>query len=442
MEVNMKLFKKFKKGFTIVELVVVIAVIAILAATSIGVYFGMVDSANRSADQTAVVQMNKVLVLENTLGNVDSILDVHEVFERNGLTAKNYTALKTGYKFYYDEEENKILYVNPNGVVEFPEEEVGKDHSTHNWYSLNLSIDKEKAPKNNEGSYVISKPQQLAYVFDELNTSAASIQTKIVLENDIDMRGASVVVDTLKAGSSFTLESSNGTVKTIKNLVSNKSHLKSLSGFGVTTSYYTATLFGTVAGDVTINNIKFENAHVKDEEGSTVSILFGLVSKGNVALNNVEFLDCSVTGGRNVGLVAGNNQQSLNSSLKLTGIKATNSTVNVKHGRSGLLIGMMEYGHSSFVFNMSNVTLTNSSMKKVGSYEFTTEMPAGFDEPYAYPTDLVDEQVYISFLKENTKSTYAFLESAIVTYRYGTTSKSPLAAITDVSSPITSLVRG
>ena len=44
----MKLFKKAKKGFTLVELVVVIAVIAILAAVSVGTYFGVTDSANRS----------------------------------------------------------------------------------------------------------------------------------------------------------------------------------------------------------------------------------------------------------------------------------------------------------------------------------------------------------------------------------------------------------
>ena len=44
----MKLFKKAKRGFTLVELVVVIAVIAILAAVSVGAYFGITESANSS----------------------------------------------------------------------------------------------------------------------------------------------------------------------------------------------------------------------------------------------------------------------------------------------------------------------------------------------------------------------------------------------------------
>lgn len=44
----MKIFKRIKKGFTLVELVVVIAVIAILAAVSVGAYFGVTESANAS----------------------------------------------------------------------------------------------------------------------------------------------------------------------------------------------------------------------------------------------------------------------------------------------------------------------------------------------------------------------------------------------------------
>ena len=47
-----------KKGFTIVELVIVIAVIAILAAVLIPTFSGIIAKANESADIKAVREMN------------------------------------------------------------------------------------------------------------------------------------------------------------------------------------------------------------------------------------------------------------------------------------------------------------------------------------------------------------------------------------------------
>ena len=53
-----------KKGFTLVELVIVIAVVAILAAVLIPTFSNLVKKANISADQQAVVQMNKLLTID------------------------------------------------------------------------------------------------------------------------------------------------------------------------------------------------------------------------------------------------------------------------------------------------------------------------------------------------------------------------------------------
>jgi prepilin-type N-terminal cleavage/methylation domain-containing protein len=62
----MKMNKKLKKGFTLVELVVVIAVIAILAAVSVGAYFGVTDSANQSrCDQEAKAFHTALMLIAN-----------------------------------------------------------------------------------------------------------------------------------------------------------------------------------------------------------------------------------------------------------------------------------------------------------------------------------------------------------------------------------------
>ena len=62
----MKMNKKLKKGFTLVELVVVIAVIAILAGVSVGAYFGITESAkNSKADQEAKAIHTSVMLIVN-----------------------------------------------------------------------------------------------------------------------------------------------------------------------------------------------------------------------------------------------------------------------------------------------------------------------------------------------------------------------------------------
>lgn len=54
-----------KKGFTIVELVIVIAVIAILAAVLIPTFSGVIDKANNSAIEQSAANVYKLYLAEN-----------------------------------------------------------------------------------------------------------------------------------------------------------------------------------------------------------------------------------------------------------------------------------------------------------------------------------------------------------------------------------------
>ena len=116
----MKLNKR--KGFTIVELVIVIAVIAILAAVLIPNISRLVKKANESSDIQAVRNMNTFLAAENVTGGVDSILDVYDLFKESGYNVDSYTPLYSGRHFYYDKQYNQILYVDTkSGKVLYPE---------------------------------------------------------------------------------------------------------------------------------------------------------------------------------------------------------------------------------------------------------------------------------------------------------------------------------
>ena len=68
------------KGFTIVELVIVIAVIAILSAVLIPTFSNLIKKANISADQQAVNSMNKYLKIEEVENgkptSVDKVVEV------------------------------------------------------------------------------------------------------------------------------------------------------------------------------------------------------------------------------------------------------------------------------------------------------------------------------------------------------------------------------
>jgi prepilin-type N-terminal cleavage/methylation domain-containing protein len=58
----MKLIKKAKKAFTLVELITVMAIIAVLAGVSVGAYFGIVNNAKQSAARQEADQIKTQLV--------------------------------------------------------------------------------------------------------------------------------------------------------------------------------------------------------------------------------------------------------------------------------------------------------------------------------------------------------------------------------------------
>lgn len=115
--------KNSKKGFTIVELVIVIAVIAILAAVLIPTFSSLIQKANLSADKQAVREMNLALAADEKLhGKAADVETAAAILARAGYNADNWVCLTKGYEVYWHKQANRlVLYNASTAQIEYPE---------------------------------------------------------------------------------------------------------------------------------------------------------------------------------------------------------------------------------------------------------------------------------------------------------------------------------
>jgi len=118
--------KNLKKGFTIVELVIVIAVIAVLAAVLIPTYKDLVQKANLSVDKQAVTNMNKMAVIGTADGKYENPSDVLDALYANGFNAGKMQAYTADHTYAYSFENNKMYLLDGEANVIYPEETVDK----------------------------------------------------------------------------------------------------------------------------------------------------------------------------------------------------------------------------------------------------------------------------------------------------------------------------
>ena len=128
-----------RKGFTTVELVIVIAVIAILATVLIPTFSNMIEKANLSVDKQNVRNMNVCLATYSiTDGNPSDFGKVKEELKEYGYgTNDNFIPKSKGYsiRWYTDDRDTPdraddisvILLLDADNNVVYPEEYVGND---------------------------------------------------------------------------------------------------------------------------------------------------------------------------------------------------------------------------------------------------------------------------------------------------------------------------
>lgn len=182
--------KRNQRGFTIVELVIVIAVIAILAAVLIPTFTSLINKANISADQQAVRQMNTALAIDEAEnGRAETVEQALDVLNKAGYKANEYIALADGYQFFWDQSTNRVVLYNNNGnKIEYPEDAAEKykdykDEFSLNFKTLNINeyVTLDKTPSGS--------PIDSAEALKEVLKSAATFQT-VKIAGDISMTAA------------------------------------------------------------------------------------------------------------------------------------------------------------------------------------------------------------------------------------------------------------
>ncbi len=234
-----------KKGFTIVELVIVIAVIAILAAVLIPTFVNLTKKANMSADQVAVKNMNTLLATEFATEKPTELKQVIDMLDENGYNVDALIPLSKGYVFLWNSEENKIELV--------------------------LEADAGEETKLEDGSSFINKEvstrEELVSALENGNDVTLTDDIHIDIVKDIDIEKGDVTLNLNGHTLSSMQNASNGR-STVVYIRENASltvengtlNVRSLQNYGNL----------TIKANVTINAMDLGGGCIKNKTGNVV----------------------------------------------------------------------------------------------------------------------------------------------------------------------------
>ena len=355
-----------KKGFTIVELVIVIAIIAILAAVLIPTFASLIQKANTSADIQAVREMNTFLATNEVTGGKD-ITDVYAALAEGGMTAKDYHPLVSGRYFFWDKTLNRVLYTDDQYKVIYPEEYKDVNKEKNGWLSLSGEIRKEKIDAT-EGTYIVTKAEQLYYLVSEGKATNANIKLDTA---KLDLMGANISFSFDNIEKYKFEGAANGTTITGLSQLSSKFTSTEQEHNGKQYACGLIQMVGKTSTSenpvnntgltLTVKNITIADSVFGDLEVGGVAAVIGRVENNAVVnLNNVHVKNTVINGMNKVGTFVGQNQSG---TVKVTGCTIENVTVNCSEGEAGKVIGAMNQ-ESTAIFDkafgedwVKNVTL-------------------------------------------------------------------------------------
>ena len=285
-----------RKGFTLVELLVVIAILAILATVSVVGYLAFTEKAKESNDISLTTQMNTVLQANEAQDKAESIEDVVSQLKEAGLDIEKLTPTSSGYSYVWDSSSNRVLLLDDSNNVVAPE-------------GMTLPADKEDVvafAKTQEDINNLSALDYSLYVPSNTTLTSVSINdlTNITIASDSSVKTMSIS-DTSANGeydisadlSELTINAENATINQYGNVntlnaTAVANHSLNIYGFVATLTLTKGNLI--VTGVVTTLDVSKPSATVtvnRDTNGTIGAIVTAngdLTNNANVTIEGVD----------------------------------------------------------------------------------------------------------------------------------------------------------
>ena len=139
--------KNSKKGFTLVELLVVIAILAILATVAVVGYTSFTRKADISNDTVIAGELNTLLAATDVTDPIESFDDVKAALYANGFYLANLNTKTEGCYFVWDKANNQIILVDGEDNFKVLYSKVTPSETKADWYFAVSDLSKVAAIK-------------------------------------------------------------------------------------------------------------------------------------------------------------------------------------------------------------------------------------------------------------------------------------------------------
>ncbi len=273
--------KRSKKGFTLVELLVVIGILAVLAVVSVVGYFGFIKKANISNDVSLTTQMNTILQASEAGGEkYETPHDAVKALEDGGLDVTKLTPTTDGYNYIYDSVNHKMVLAeesNGNFSVKAPEGSSIDSSKKENYFVFVSNADEvaKYSTDSKTGGWSI-------YLKDEYSDDTAYVSTSIDAGNNLNLKVINYTNTNENVSSIIRSNSKSTTVNVYapKGVIKHYGEAKEVNIAEVAMSSYHEN--GSVLGNINVakGNVEIEST------GSVSNVVIQSVAKPATSAND------------------------------------------------------------------------------------------------------------------------------------------------------------